>query len=54
VSHIAFGSSMLVFQSNPGKLTLGTGRYMGATGRVLSSKEVGNDANDVVARITLR
>jgi hypothetical protein len=52
-SHVALGDSMLVFTGNPGTLTLGTGIYAGATGRVLSSKEVANNAADVVARITL-
>ena len=32
----------------------GTGIYQGAKGRVISSKDVGNDASDVVARIQLR
>lgn len=55
VSHVAFGSSMLVFAGNPGKVVLGTGRYLGATGRVLSNRTVGNgNDSDVVARITLR
>lgn len=52
-SHVAIGGSMLVFSGNPGKLTNGTGIYQGATGRVISAKEVGNDASDVVARIQL-
>ncbi len=55
ISHVALGSSMLVFEGNPGTLVLGTGRYLGARGRVLSNTTVGggNDS-DVVARITLR
>jgi len=55
-SHVAIGSSMLIFTGNPGTLASGTGIYQGATGRVLSSKEVpgGSDAADVVARIQLR
>jgi hypothetical protein len=52
-SHVAIGGSLLVFTGNPGKVTNGTGIYQGATGRVTSFKEVGNDANDVVARIQL-
>jgi len=52
-SHVALGSSLLVFTGDPGKVTLGTGIYEGATGRVVSSKEVGDDASDIVARITL-
>jgi len=54
VSHVAFGSSMLVFEGSPGTVALGTGKYLGATGRVLSSKEVGDNASDIVARITLK
>jgi hypothetical protein len=55
-SHVAIGGSLLVFTGNPGTLTNGTGIYQGATGRVISSKEVAGqaDATDVVARITLR
>ncbi|MGD9697081.1 MAG: hypothetical protein AB7V42_15640 [Thermoleophilia bacterium] len=55
VSHIAIASSMLVFEGDPGTLVLGTGRYRGAKGRVLSSVNVGggNDS-DIVARITRR
>jgi hypothetical protein len=62
VSHSAFGSSMLVAEGNPGKIVLGTGKYFGATGRVVSNKEVKgappsslrhNDI-DVVARIKLK
>jgi hypothetical protein len=46
---------MLVFEGNPGTLVLGTGRYLGATGRVLSNTTVGNgNDSDIVARITLR
>jgi hypothetical protein len=52
-SHVAIGGSLLVFTGSPGKVTNGTGIYEGATGRVISSKELGNDANDVVARIQL-
>jgi hypothetical protein len=54
-SHVAIGSSMLIFTGNPGRLTNGTGIYQGAKGRVISSKEVpgGHDATDVVARIQL-
>jgi hypothetical protein len=50
-SNIATGSSLLVFDGN--KLVGGTGRYQGATGRVLSTKQVSQTANtsDIVARI---
>lgn len=55
VSHVALGSSMLVFEGYPGKLVLGTGKYLGATGRVLSNTTVGNtNDSDIVARITLK
>ena len=55
VSHVAIGSSQLVFSGNPGKLVNGTGIYQGATGRTISSKEVPgmDDASDVVLRIQL-
>ena len=52
-SHVALGDSMLVFTGSPGTLTLGTGIYTGATGKVISSKEVANNASDVVAKIQL-
>jgi hypothetical protein len=51
-SHVAFGSSMMVFDGNPGTLVAGTGRFAGATGRVVTSKEVPGGA-DVVAKIRL-
>jgi hypothetical protein len=54
-SHVAIGGSLLVFTGNPGTLTQGTGIYLGATGRVISSTEVGTDGgSDIVARIRLR
>jgi hypothetical protein len=53
VSHIAIGGSQLVFSGNPGKLVNGTGIYQGATGRTISSKELANDASDVVLKIRL-
>jgi hypothetical protein len=52
-SHVAIGSSLLVVTGSPGKVTNGTGIYQGATGRVVSSKELPNDASDVVLRIQL-
>lgn len=62
VSHAAFGSSMLVVEGNPGKVVLGTGKYLGASGRVVSNKEVkgaptsslAHNNIDVVARINLK
>ena len=53
IAHVAIGGSMLIFKGNPGTVTAGTGIYRNATGRVVSAKEVGNDATDVVARIRL-
>jgi hypothetical protein len=52
-SHVAIGGSLLVFTGDPGTVSNGTGIYQGATGRVLSSKEVGDNASDVVVRIHL-
>jgi hypothetical protein len=51
VSNLAIGGSLLVFDGN--KLIGATGRYQGATGRVLSNKQVPGTANasDIVARI---
>ena len=53
-SHVAIGGSMLIFTGNPGTVTNGTGIYQGATGRVVSAKQLAHDATDVVARIHLR
>ena len=62
VSHATIGRSMLVVEGTPPRITLGTGRFAGATGRVVSAKEVAqappselahNDI-DVVARVTLK
>jgi hypothetical protein len=52
VSHTAIGGSLLVFRGNPATLIGGTGRFQGATGRVVSNKEV-RGGNDIVAKITL-
>jgi hypothetical protein len=52
VSHVALGGSLLIFSGNPGTLIGGTGRFQGATGRVLVSKEVPG-GTDVVAKIKL-
>jgi hypothetical protein len=51
VSHVALGGSMLIFDGDPGTVIAGTGRYLHASGRVISSKEVANDGSDVVAKI---
>jgi hypothetical protein len=53
VGHAAIGGSMLIFDGNPGTVVGGTGRYLGATGRVLTNKEVPG-GSDIVARIHLR
>jgi hypothetical protein len=53
-SHVAIGGSMLIFTGNPGTLTNGTGIYQGATGRVISAKQVNDNATDIVAKIHLR
>jgi hypothetical protein len=52
LSHVALGGSMMIFSGNPGTLVGGLGRFQGATGRVVSSKEVPG-GNDVVAKIKL-
>jgi hypothetical protein len=52
-SHVAIGGSLLVFRGNPGTLTIGTGRFRGATGRVVKLEEVPG-GSDVVAKIRLR
>ncbi len=62
ISHAALGSSMLVVEGNPGTVALGTGKYHGASGRVVSAKEVkdappsslAHNDIDVVARIDLK
>lgn len=49
-STVALGRSLLVFDGN--KLIDGAGRYFGATGRVISTKEVPG-GTDAVARLKL-
>jgi|tagenome__1003787_1003787.scaffolds.fasta_scaffold20971143_3 hypothetical protein len=49
-STVALGRSLLVFQGN--RLVDGAGRFLGATGRVLSTKEVPG-GTDAVAKIKL-
>jgi hypothetical protein len=53
VSHVAIGGSLMVFGGNPGTLIGGTGRFQGATGHVVSSKEVPG-GTDAVAKIRLK
>jgi hypothetical protein len=50
-SNMAIGGSLLVFEGD--KLIGATGRYRGATGRVLSNKQIPGTANesDIVARL---
>ena len=50
VSHVAFGGSMLIFRGDPGTVIGGTGRFLHASGRVISSQEV-SGGSDVVAKI---
>ena len=50
VSHVAFGGSMLIVTGDPGTIVGGTGRFLHATGRVLSNKEAPG-GSDVVVRL---
>jgi hypothetical protein len=52
-SHVAIGGSMLIFRGYPGTVAAGTGRYLGATGRVVVNREVAG-GSDVVAKIRRR
>jgi hypothetical protein len=52
VSRNLIGGSTLIVRGNPGTIIGGTGRYQGATGRVLENKEVAG-GSDVVVRIHL-
>jgi hypothetical protein len=52
-SQVAIGGSLLIFRGNPATLTNGTGRFQGATGRVIKNDEV-QGGSDVVAKIRLR
>jgi hypothetical protein len=49
---VAIGGSLLIFRGFPGTLVNGTGRYEGATGRVIKNEEV-KGGSDIVARIRL-
>jgi hypothetical protein len=51
IGNVAVGGSLLVFDGN--KLVGATGAYQGATGRVLSNKEIpgADDESDIVVRI---
>ena len=50
VAHVAFGGSLLIFRGDPGTVIGGTGRFLHASGRVISSREV-SGGSDVVAKI---
>jgi hypothetical protein len=50
---VAIGGSLLILAGNPPKVVNGTGRYQGASGRVLSVKDT-RAGKDVVARVTRR
>jgi hypothetical protein len=57
-SQVALGGSLLFFTGNPGTVSHGTGVYQGASGHVVSNKEVpvssgGNNGSDIVVRIKL-
>lgn len=52
-STVAVGGSMMIFRGSPGTLVGGTGRFEGATGRVVKFREV-RGGDDVVARVKLR
>ena len=54
-SHVAIGGSMLIFQGFPGTVIGGAGKYLNATGKVISNKTVGDsNDSDIVAKITVR
>lgn len=44
------GDSTLIIKGNPGTVVGGTGRFFGATGRVISNQEVPGGV-DVVAKV---
>jgi len=52
--HVVRGSSTLVFEGTPERVVLGTGRFLGATGRVISTTPLGGGDRDVVLRVTRR
>ena len=54
IAHVALGGSMLIFQGFPGTLLGGSGKYLGATGKVISNKTIpGTNDSDIVAKIKL-
>src|SRR4051794_14187195 len=53
ISHVALGGSLLIFDGDA--LIGGSGKYLNATGKVISNKTIGDsNDSDVVARITVR
>jgi len=54
IAHVAIGGSMLIFRGFPGTLIGGAGKYLGATGKVVSNQQIpGTNDSDVVAKIKL-
>src|SRR4051812_20418764 len=52
-THVALGSSLLIFDGD--SLIGGSGKYLNATGKVISNKTIGDsNDSDVVARISVR
>ena len=53
VSHVAIGGSLLIFDENT--LIGGSGKYLNATGKVISNETVGDsNDSDIVAKIKVR
>jgi hypothetical protein len=53
ITHVALGSSLLIFDGD--SLIGGTGKYLHATGKVISNETVGDsNDSDVVAKIKVR
>jgi hypothetical protein len=53
IAHVALGGSMLIFDGDT--LIGGAGKYLNATGKVVSNKTVGDsNDSDIVAKITVR
>jgi hypothetical protein len=53
IAHVAFGNAMLIFDGDT--LIGGAGKYLNATGKVISNQTVGDsNDSDVVARINVR
>ncbi len=53
VAHVAYGNALLIFKGDT--LIGGAGKYLNATGKVISNKTVGDsNDSDVVAKINVR